>query len=336
MGSIRKKKGWWYYRYYENGKQKEIALHTQNEEMAKRLKAILDTNTSQRKQINAKLGYVIEQYLLLLSSQKPQRTFKEYQLYAKRAKPLYGMLIREIKIQHIVDLLNSLESNLARETVRRTVMFLKQVFRWALKQGFITINPIEDFKYSVGKKTRRVRWFTQEELLRIFNYADEHYPQLSSLFKFLYYTGMRLSEMLALQWQDIDLHNKIINVYDSKTPSGYRQIPIRPEVEKILKQFPKCKETNFVFINKRCKVWNHDYIIHQFKHILRKVGIDEKGVCVHTLRHTFASHLAMAGVPLDVIRDLLGHGSVLITEIYAHLAPDHLKNAVDKLPNLEE
>jgi len=78
-----------------------------------------------------------------------------------------------------------------------------------------------------------------------------------------------------------------------------------------------------------------DTITHNFTRVLKKADLKKKGVAVHILRHTFASQLAMAGVSLDIIRDLLGHSSVVITEIYAHLSPDHHRNALDRLPKLD-
>jgi len=337
MGSIRKKKDWWYYRYYENGKLREIALHTKSEELAKRYKTILDAQKGNlREQLNANFGQVIEQYLQFLFPQKSTHAIRTYTLCAKRLKPYYDLPIRKIGTTQILQIIKNLESYLSKESVRKTVMFIKQVFRWAANYGYISYNPAEEIKYSTGKKKKRIRWFTKDELIKIFDYADEHFPKFSPVFKFLYYTGMRLSEVVALQWQDVDFKNKMIRVVDSKTPSGFRRIPMRPEVEKILKNLPRKENNKFVFAGTKNKSWNSSHLTHIFKEILKKVGINEPGVCLHTLRHTFASHLAMSGVSLDVIRDLLGHSSVVITEIYAHLAPDHIQEAIRKLPSLEK
>jgi site-specific recombinase XerD len=70
-------------------------------------------------------------------------------------------------------------------------------------------------------------------------------------------------------------------------------------------------------------------MLKNIKAMAEKAGLE--GVGVHTLRHTFASHLVMAGVDLATVQKLLGHSSITTTMIYAHLAPDHLRAAVEKL-----
>ena len=76
--------------------------------------------------------------------------------------------------------------------------------------------------------------------------------------------------------------------------------------------------------------YSGDYFSRRFKAACKKVGIDES-VHFHTLRHSFASHLAQKGVSLYVIKELLGHSSVSTTEIYSHLNMESLREAVDKL-----
>jgi len=67
----------------------------------------------------------------------------------------------------------------------------------------------------------------------------------------------------------------------------------------------------------------------RFKRACKKAGIEN--ACLHTLRHTFASHLVMSGVDIMTLSKLLGHSSITMTEKYAHLAQDHLRGAVEKL-----
>jgi site-specific recombinase XerD len=92
-------------------------------------------------------------------------------------------------------------------------------------------------------------------------------------------------------------------------------------------------------IYKRGKVWYLDVetdgkmktkLCEQLIRIARQAGIDNL-TKVHTLRHTFASHLVMKGVDLPTVRKLMGHADIQTTMIYAHLAPDHLAEAVDRL-----
>ena len=75
-----------------------------------------------------------------------------------------------------------------------------------------------------------------------------------------------------------------------------------------------------------------DYVTHRFKKYVRASGIKSaESINLHSLRHTFASHLVMAGVDLITVSRLLGHYDIRITEMYAHLVPDHMKAAVERL-----
>jgi site-specific recombinase XerD len=90
----------------------------------------------------------------------------------------------------------------------------------------------------------------------------------------------------------------------------------------------KGKNSEFVFTSKEGHQIHPDKIYHALKNALEQIGLEGD---VHKLRHTFASSLAMKGVDLGSIRDLLGHTDIATTQRYAHLAPDHLRKAVRAL-----
>ena len=78
--------------------------------------------------------------------------------------------------------------------------------------------------------------------------------------------------------------------------------------------------------------YNEDYVNHKFKRYLKKAEIEDwKVLTIHNLRHTFASHLVMSGTDLYTVSKLLGHSSIAVTQMYAHLAPDYLKVSVERL-----
>ena len=104
-------------------------------------------------------------------------------------------------------------------------------------------------------------------------------------------------------------------------------IPVPDELLKELKT--KRKHNGFVFPAKDGTPRKNN-LRRDFLRAGEKAGL-EKRIHPHLLRHTYGSHLAMAGVDLPTIRDLMGHSSIITTMIYAHLHPDHLKKAVNKL-----
>ena len=115
--------------------------------------------------------------------------------------------------------------------------------------------------------------------------------------------------------------------------TGEREIPIGEQLYNLLKKHKDQNESGlksrFVFPHRdggKIKIKLRDKIIE----IARDANIEDL-TKIHTLRHTFASHLVMQGIDLPTVRKLMGHSDIQTTMIYAHLAPDHLDAAVDKL-----
>lgn len=338
MGSIRQREGIWYFRYYDpTGKQREISLHTKSQAVAERLEKRfndeLSLGTDPDLIINATLSYVIEQYFDFITPQKTPQIIYNYRTQANRLNEWFDVEIRKLKPFHVLRLIDRLSKEYAQETVRKTIVFLKRILRWAVAEGYIQENPAEDITVSRPKKKRRFHYFTKDELSQIFMIARKEYPDYAPIFMFLYYTGLRRSELVSMKWVDIDFKEKVLHVQDSKTKHGVRIIPLCSEAVEILEKLPR--ENEWVFTsNLTGGPVRGDTITRNFTRVLKKAGLKKEGVGVHILRHTFASHLAMAGVSLDVIRDLLGHSSVIITEIYAHLSPEQHKAAIEKLPEV--
>lgn len=103
-----------------------------------------------------------------------------------------------------------------------------------------------------------------------------------------------------------------------------RGAPISSKLSEILSSMERNGKKPFPF--------ESSFVTHKFKKYLRASGVkNSEGLNLHSLRHTFASHLVMAGVNLCTVSKLLGHSSVRVTEMYAHLVPDHLKVSVERL-----
>lgn len=148
-------------------------------------------------------------------------------------------------------------------------------------------------------------------------------------------TGMRAGEIMAMRWRDIDLNNGIINV---RGKGGYdRQAFITEPVLLVLNGRDKSK-SEFVFHQQDGSKLNS--ITITFNRAAEHLGLNKKDmdrkqlVSFHTLRHTFASWLAINGVPLYTIKELMGHKSIKMTERYAHLCPDHKRDAVLRVSGL--
>ena len=138
-------------------------------------------------------------------------------------------------------------------------------------------------------------------------------------------TGLRRGEIWNLKWGDVDLKNAMLVVHGKGAKSGQtRHIPLNDTALSALKTYKGnvSKMPNLPVFGK-----------HEFKKafasLLKKAQITD--FRFHDLRHTFASRLVMAGVPLNTVRELMGHASLEMTLVYAHLAPDNLRQAVELL-----
>jgi integrase len=150
-------------------------------------------------------------------------------------------------------------------------------------------------------------------------------------------TGMRQGELKALQWSSIDWQNRSLAVQHSRcdytgeltSPKSnrVRHIPMDVDVYELL--LKRKKETGYVFLNEKRQPFDAQCLKRRLARVQRKADLRKIGW--HTLRHTFASHLVMKGVPLNAVQALLGHSTITTTMRYAHLAPSTLRAAVDML-----
>lgn len=170
-----------------------------------------------------------------------------------------------------------------------------------------------------------------EEINLILQAADE---LMKRVILVLLYTGLRRSELLFLEWKDIDFDNGLINV-QSKPEFGFhpksykpRSIPICSELRNLLLYMPQVGR--FVFDNgNNDSLYQPNRFLKKLKKISKRAEIRE--VNLHTLRRTFASHLIMKGVDPRTVQEYPGHSSIQVTEKYFHLSKRHKFQAIQIL-----
>ena len=158
---------------------------------------------------------------------------------------------------------------------------------------------------------------------------------MKDIFIFAFNTGCRLGEITQLSWQNIDIKKYIVILGDElfiTKNEKQRIIPISKELLPILKLLGKQTKNSqyYVFGKTNTFPFHNDYVSRSFKNASRKAKMKEE-VHFHTLRHSFASNLAIKGVPIIVIKELLGHSSITTTEIYSHTNIEALQKAVSQL-----
>jgi site-specific recombinase XerD len=136
--------------------------------------------------------------------------------------------------------------------------------------------------------------------------------------------------MLRLEWRDVNLEKKMITVRETKN-NEIRYVPMSDTVQQVLSRHPHVitggSESLNVFTDPDGTPYNS--IRRAYQSALKHSRLGHH--TIHDLRHTFASQLVMAGVDLRTVAKLMGHRTIQVTMRYAHLAPDHLRSAVERL-----
>ena len=133
-------------------------------------------------------------------------------------------------------------------------------------------------------------------------------------------------KLLNLKWKDLDFHNRLIYLSDTKG-ANKREIPMNEVVYKMFLRVRKNPNSPYVFCHKNGKPYKD--LRASLDKAAKEAEIER--FRFHDLRHTFASHLVMAGVDLKTVQELLGHKTIEMTLRYSHLSPDHKKAAVEVL-----
>ena len=204
-------------------------------------------------------------------------------------------------------------------TVNSYMSRLKAAFSQAIAWGYLVDNPYA--KVSAFPVPNKLPRFLQpHEVARLFATIPD--PDVVALFKWYLHLGCRRTELVQLKWEDVrdDLGIVIIRQTKSGRP---RVLPISPTLASIIAGMSR--RSPWVFPR-----WRYPTSI---THLFKKYAVDAGlvGVRLHDLRHTTASYLVQAGVPIKTVQEVLGHARVTTTEIYAHLAPENLREALSQL-----
>jgi integrase len=215
-------------------------------------------------------------------------------------------------------------------TVNRFIATLSHMFTKAVEWDMVeeeTLKRIRKVKM-LPENNKRLRYLSKEECQNLINACDKH---LRSIVITALNTGMRKGEILNLKWNNVDLRHGFI-LLDVTKNGERREIPINNSLKAIFldRNLIRRIDVPYVFYDPVTGDHYQD-VKRSFHTALRRAKI--KDFKFHDLRHTFASHLVMAGVDLTTVKELLGHKTLTMTLRYAHLAPSHKVNAVDMLDN---
>nr|MBU1328253.1 tyrosine recombinase XerC [Candidatus Omnitrophota bacterium] len=228
------------------------------------------------------------------------------------------------------------EKNFSKSSVARKMACLRSFFKFLYREGYIKSNPAVSL--STPKIDKKLPLFLSTDdvakLLESPDPSDAMGLRDKAILETLYSTGIRVSELVGLDMEDIDFISGVLKVAGKGKKE--RLVPIGDKALRAIKAyFEKIKvidinEKKPVFLNKsnrRASDRAVRRIVHRYIH---KTSLNEN-ISPHSLRHSFATHMLDRGADLRSVQELLGHANLSTTQIYTHVTTDRLKAIYDKV-----
>lgn len=266
-------------------------------------------------------------------------------------KELTNLTTMDIQL-FVTDLLNNgntrTHSGLAANSVNGIISVIQSSLKMAVILGYVSKNVSVGIKHP-KIKSKEITCFTMSEQKKIEEAALSAKKDKYRGIILCLYTGLRIGELLALTWNDIDFDKNILSVTKTchdgnengkhsriidtpKTENSRRQIPLSKTLVKMLKEMKKKSKCEFVIADGEKPVFIRSYQ-RMFELLLKKLKLSHKGF--HSLRHTFATRALECGMDVKSLSEILGHKNAMITlNRYAHSLWEHKAEMMNKLSKM--
>lgn len=285
------------------------------------------------------IGELLKDFLEQTKSTREHSTYIGYKKICEaRLIPYFGsIMIQDLKPAFIREWVRSL--NVTSKTVSNLLSPLRAIIEQALNDEYIKSNPLDKIVISkllskqTSKSNFKVDPFDRGEVKAILDAT--HHEQIKNLFQFAFFTGLRTSELIALEWEDVDLHNGVIHVAravvkkqikSTKTSAGIRTVMLLPPAIDALESQKKYTYNNAkrIFHNPRTnQPWETDHQIRRtaWIHTMKKSGIRYRNP--YQTRHTYASMMLSGGENIMWVASQMGHvDTEMVMRTYGKWIPD--------------
>ena len=269
---------------------------------------------------------------LIIEKKYSKNTVTSYERDLKKfQKIMDNKKINNISKKDIQNYLNELNKNQSSRSISRNISTLKSFYKYLKINKKITINPMDQINNPKTKKTLP-KVLSEEEINNLldiklktnFDYRNK------AMLELMYSSGLRVSELINLNLNDIDLDNDTVKIFGKG--SKERIIPLNDYAKEALKEYItvhrkelfKHGENNYLFLNNHGNKMTRQGFFKILQKLAREKNIKTE-LSPHTLRHSFATHLLKYGADLRSIQELLGHSDISSTQIYTHITNEKLE-----------
>lgn len=295
----------------------------------------------------------ISEIIVLWKADKKQyvkkSTFSAYTLLIENhLQPCFGdkLTIDEIDVQNFV--FQKLEAGLSHKTVKDMLIVLKMILKFGAKNKWLIYTPLE-IRFPTEREKHNIEVLSRSDQKKIMIYIQEHFTFRNLGVYICLSSGVRIGEVCALTWEDIDTDKGIISVNRTiqriyvieegirktelildtpKTKNSIREIPISKDLLRILKPFKKIVNPSFFVLTNDAKPTEPRTYRSYYKNLMQSLNMPE--IKFHGLRHSFATRCIESNCDYKTVSVLLGHSNISTTlNLYVHPNMEQKRKAIE-------
>lgn len=282
----------------------------------------------------------VDDYLLFLKTEKKlgDNTINSYMLDLEDFFKTFNGSIESCTKKDILTYISSI-NGLEVSTVNRHISSLKSFFNYLVDESIIKVSPMEEVS-SLKSPKKLPKYLSISEVNKLLNIPlnSEFDYRNKAMLELMYATGLRVSELVSIEYSNIDFENSIIRINGKgkkeriiplgEVASYYLKVYLSDYRSKLLKR----NTYNQVFLNNHGKPITRQGFNYILENIRELTGI-EKEITPHVLRHSFATHLLEGGADIRSIQEMLGHENISTTNIYTEVVNDVLRSNYEMYHN---
>ena len=229
-------------------------------------------------------------------------------------------------------------NQISNRTKARVIASLRQFYNYLENLHVINSNPMIEVESPKIEK-HLPDYLTKNEIQLLFSVFDEsNILELrdKTMFELLYSSGLRITEACSLSLEELDFHNMVISIKGKGDRD--RLVPIGDVAKNLLDRYIGnvrneilgAYHSHYVFVSKKGSSLNRKSAWRLLKKYIERANMNDKNITPHTFRHSFATHLLQNKADLKSVQELLGHIDISTTQIYTHVANDHLEKTYNE------